>query len=194
GKWGITMEINKDVFVSISKESHDILVRLRKKYGSNRNVVEKALRTLCDHETGQIRTDNPDDKLRLQLMSEFNTVLLDRSDFGTMLEGKTNASFDDALGRAYLKRIVGRNLSELSLTEYVELLRRCYSGVFNWVDNIYENMENGTNVVVFVHQFGEDYSEFLASYFSKMFEGLGFRTVEKRIRKKYFILDIRPGA
>ena len=188
------MEKNKDVFVSISKESHDILVMLREKFGSNRNVVEKALRLLSDHETGQLTTDNPDDKLRLQFMSEFNMVLLDRSDFGVLLDGKTNARFDDALGRAYIKRIVGRNLSELSLTEHVELLRRCYSGVFNWVDNIYVNMENGTNVVVFVHQFGEDYSEFLASYFSKMFEGLGFRTVEKRIRKKYFILDVRPVA
>ena len=187
------MEKNKDVFVSISMEFHDILVRLREKYGSNRNVIEKALGILDDLETGRIMTDNPDVKLRLQFMSEFNTVMLDRSDFGAMLEGKANASFDDALGRAYLKRIVGRNLSELSLTEYVELLRRCYSGVFNWVDNIYENMENGTNVVVFVHQFGEEYSEFLASYFSKMFDGLGFSTVEKRIRKKYFILDVRPG-
>jgi len=188
------MEKNKDVFVSISKDSHDILVKLREKYGSNRNVVEKSLRALCDQDNNKPELDDPEERLRLQFMGEFNTVLLDRSDFGTMLEDKSGARFDDSLGRAYLKRIIGGKLSELTLSEHVELLRRCYSGVFNWVDNIYENREDGTNVVVFVHQFGEPYSEFLASYFERMFAGLGYNTVEKRIRKKYFILDVRPGS
>jgi len=156
---------------TISEECLEILEKYKKEYGSQRAVIERALKLLDSMKNPQLAANR--DIIWVQLRDAVDQVTISKRMLAHLMGGDVELALIDNASQYLITWYLGKPIEEATIDEVVNAIKAIYvaTNVFRRIDVVHSNDRSHIQMI-FWHTMDKRVSEFCAKYFKTFFENV----------------------